>query len=409
MTSMTGANTITGSAQSDSILGGSGNDRVTIGEGNDTVDGNGGTDTVSFAGRALGVNVTLNSTAAVAFSPVVDSAGTLGTAVGSIVDVENVTGTSQADTIRGDTVNNTIDGGSGNDVIYGYAGADSLVGGGGNDTIYGGLGADTLSGGTGNDVYSYTVGSASAAGTLAVANPTDGAAGTPNVAEVQTLTVGGTWVAGETASFTLNGNTITYVVPAGGTATTAIAAGIQQLVMPSFTSTVATSVVTFTETTPAGVNIAAGTSSVTPAVATGATANAPATWTAPVSPATAATISTTGADVIAWGTGDSLDLTALDGTTAGFVASAVIGTLVSAADAIAAAGTTAGIKFYTGVYSSAGTFTSAASANATDTLVVYDNNDEVASGTNEMIVLTGIVVGSITDTAGVITLTPFGG
>lgn len=53
--------------------------------------------------------------------------------------VENITGTSLADTINGD------------------GGNDNLSGGGGNDIITGGAGADTLTGGLGNDIFVYNV------------------------------------------------------------------------------------------------------------------------------------------------------------------------------------------------------------------------------------------------------------
>jgi len=124
---MSGGITVTGSAGADSMIGGDGNDRFVIGEGNDTVDGNLGTDTVSFAGRAIGVSITLNTGTAVTYTP------TGGSAIGSIVDVENLIGTSFNDTLTGDSAANSISGGSGSDTINGGTGADTLTGGDGAD------------------------------------------------------------------------------------------------------------------------------------------------------------------------------------------------------------------------------------------------------------------------------------
>ena len=53
----------------------------------------------------------------------------------TIVNIENITGTSFADSITGDTNANVISGGAGDDTIVGGGGADSLSGGAGNDTF----------------------------------------------------------------------------------------------------------------------------------------------------------------------------------------------------------------------------------------------------------------------------------
>ena len=90
--------------------------------------------------------------------------------------IENLTGSSYADTLTGDGVANVLKGGTGNDILsggddadnrdvddklYGEAGddmlsgdsgADMLWGGKGRDTLAGGEGADTLNGGTEDDV-----------------------------------------------------------------------------------------------------------------------------------------------------------------------------------------------------------------------------------------------------------------
>jgi len=67
------------------------------------------------------------------------------------------TGTSSADLIVGNDLDNTIDGSGGNDIIFGLGGSDFLQGGAGNDVIFGGDGDDYLVTGdgvtnTGNNV-----------------------------------------------------------------------------------------------------------------------------------------------------------------------------------------------------------------------------------------------------------------
>lgn len=67
-------------------------------------------------------------------------------------------GNSLANTINGGTKNDTLIGGAGADKLYGNAGKDSLIGGDGNDSLWGGKGADILVGGKGNDVFVYSKG-----------------------------------------------------------------------------------------------------------------------------------------------------------------------------------------------------------------------------------------------------------
>lgn len=69
-----------------------------------------------------------------------------------IWNVENVGGTSYADTLTGDSVANTLTGYAGNDKLDGLGGMDVLNGGDGKDDLYGGDGNDKLIGGKGNDL-----------------------------------------------------------------------------------------------------------------------------------------------------------------------------------------------------------------------------------------------------------------
>ena len=65
--------------------------------------------------------------------------------------IENATGGSSADTVRGNQARNTLTGGGGNDILYGGLRADRLTGESGNDTIRGGRGEDKLFGKVGDD------------------------------------------------------------------------------------------------------------------------------------------------------------------------------------------------------------------------------------------------------------------
>lgn len=124
----------TGLTTADFLTGG--NDILDGGLGNDLLNGQGGIDTASFASLALAVTVNLGG----------------GTASGQGADtlmfIENVIGSSKADTITGDGGGNRLAGGDGKDTISGRAGADIIVGG---------AGADVLAGDGGADIYDYNV------------------------------------------------------------------------------------------------------------------------------------------------------------------------------------------------------------------------------------------------------------
>ncbi|MCH2549707.1 MAG: matrixin family metalloprotease [Alphaproteobacteria bacterium] len=74
--------------------------------------------------------------------------------------IENAVGSSQNDTIVGNSTDNHIVGGLGNDLISGEQGNDSLFGGGGDDVIHGTYGNDAIDGGEGKDILTYATSSA---------------------------------------------------------------------------------------------------------------------------------------------------------------------------------------------------------------------------------------------------------
>ena len=171
----------------------------------------------------------------------------------------NYSGTSVADLVYGAAGADTISGGAGADILSGAAGTDTVSGGAGADVISGGAAADSLSGGTGADVFAYT-----SQGSLAMVETTNGATG---VKEVGTLTITGSYVAGEVITITdSGGNAPTYTVLAGDSISD-VAAGITAsgIALGGFLyDPVATAgVIVFTETASGNANIAVLTSSVT--------------------------------------------------------------------------------------------------------------------------------------------------
>ncbi len=120
-----GNNVLKGGIGDDLIKGSSGNDVLIGGMGTDQLFGDDGADTASYAGAAIGVLVNLLA-----------SSGNTNDAKGDTYSsIENLTGSSYADTLTGNIGANRISGGSGNDTLYGGLGKDVLTGGAGLDTF----------------------------------------------------------------------------------------------------------------------------------------------------------------------------------------------------------------------------------------------------------------------------------
>lgn len=132
-----GADTLDGGTGNDKLYGGDGNDVLIGGAGADRLDGGAGTDTASYATATAAVVANLASTS-----------GNKGDAYKDVyVSIENLTGSSFADTLTGNSSANKLVGGAGADKLYGAAG---------NDTLMGGAGADYLNGGTGTDTAVFS-------------------------------------------------------------------------------------------------------------------------------------------------------------------------------------------------------------------------------------------------------------
>src|SRR5262249_12796396 len=101
--------TLTGFGGGDSLYGDDGNDTLKGGGGADLLDGGAGIDTATYFDSSKGVNVSL-----------IDHTASGGDADGdTLVRIENLTGSANADALSGDNYSNVLDGGDGNDTLNG--------------------------------------------------------------------------------------------------------------------------------------------------------------------------------------------------------------------------------------------------------------------------------------------------
>ena len=110
---------LTGDANANILTGGAGDDTLNPGANAggtiDLLDGGIGSDTASFAGVASGVTATLNGA--------LDGTATIaGGTIATLRSIENLVGSSNADTLTGDANDNVIEGGLGDDVLDGGLG-----------------------------------------------------------------------------------------------------------------------------------------------------------------------------------------------------------------------------------------------------------------------------------------------
>lgn len=124
------------------------------------IDGGAGIDTASYEASGDGVFVWLDD---VGSSSIWDDLGDLlgdflfngagGAATGDrLINVENLTGSAENDTLLGNNVANVLTGAGGRDTLYGQDGNDTLKGDAGQDILFGGNGLDTLLGGADADM-----------------------------------------------------------------------------------------------------------------------------------------------------------------------------------------------------------------------------------------------------------------
>lgn len=136
-----GSEILIGDAGNDTLLGGDGNDILIGGEGADVLDGGAGIDTASYALARSGLWIKLHN-----------EAGRTGEAAGdTLLNIENLVGSTYDDTINGNDSDNVIHGMDGDDNIYGHDGNDTIYLGHGDDVGTGGNGRDIINGGSGDD------------------------------------------------------------------------------------------------------------------------------------------------------------------------------------------------------------------------------------------------------------------
>src|SRR6266545_986622 len=138
-----GPDALQGDAGDDTLFGGADNDRLAGGAGNDELAGDDGVDMVDYSASPSAVVVALYAGWATG-----EGSDTLAT-------IEDVNGSSYADTLMGDGGPNEIFGSAGMDGIAGFDANDYLDGGTDDDILNGGPDDDTLVGGDGFDFVNY--------------------------------------------------------------------------------------------------------------------------------------------------------------------------------------------------------------------------------------------------------------
>lgn len=152
-----GNDTLVGSDENDFLDGGVGDDVLRGRGGDDTMLGGAGIDLVDYSTHTLAVVVYMDGSDPMAAMQN-GAAGEKDVFNKTAVDIENLRGSPQADTLHGNGGNNIIWGGAENDTINGNGGHDTLYGEAGNDIINGGDGNDVLVGGAGNDTLNGNAG-----------------------------------------------------------------------------------------------------------------------------------------------------------------------------------------------------------------------------------------------------------
>ena len=107
-----GNDRLDGGQGNDQLLGGEGNDILSGGAGDDTLDGGDGIDTVSYANSTPSGSWAMNGVVAY-----LGPEGANGDGYDTILNVENLIGSSLDDELNGDAGANFLEGGFGNDIL----------------------------------------------------------------------------------------------------------------------------------------------------------------------------------------------------------------------------------------------------------------------------------------------------
>ena len=149
----TGNDLLQGGTQKDVLIGGAGDDILTGGRAGDILKGGSGRDTASYRDATEGVEVT--NWVGLAGDAQGDHYSSIEILEGSGFD-DLLTGSGQADEMRGLAGDDFLSGEDGADVLLGGGGVDALGGGLGNDVLVGGSKGDYLFGGLGIDIADYS-------------------------------------------------------------------------------------------------------------------------------------------------------------------------------------------------------------------------------------------------------------
>ncbi len=131
-----------GGSGNDTLIGNAANNMLQGNGGNDTMDGGAGNDTVWYSNDLSGITVSL---------AIGGAQNTGGSGTDTLTSIENLRGSTHADTLIGNGLANVLEGYGGDDKVYGGGGDDTLTGASGYDSLYGEDGNDSLDGGDGND------------------------------------------------------------------------------------------------------------------------------------------------------------------------------------------------------------------------------------------------------------------
>lgn len=140
------------------ILGLAGNDVLFAASGSDTLDGGDGFDVARFTTTFNGDPIFLNGVTANLLTGQGTALALGETYTYSLRNIEDLWGSSAADTLVGDDTSNEIQGLSGNDALFGLGGNDRLFSGSGDDTVNGGDGNDSLYASDGNTSFNGDAG-----------------------------------------------------------------------------------------------------------------------------------------------------------------------------------------------------------------------------------------------------------
>ena len=132
---LTNIENLSGSDFNDYLTGDSGDNILNGLQGDDVIDGGAGIDEVYYINATKGVNVNLGSS---------NPQDTLSSGVDTLLNIENIQGSSFDDTLIGSSGDNKLSGNDGNDILRGMDGNDILLGGKGNNTLDGGEGFDIV-------------------------------------------------------------------------------------------------------------------------------------------------------------------------------------------------------------------------------------------------------------------------